>query len=701
MTKCLICEKEYKLERSLKYHIIKTHKISWKQYCKIFNIIIQKSYCKTCGKEINYNKQYCNKTCASLDKELNKKRIRKIKNDIKKQSVCSICGKIFNDTVNASGILSKHLREAHQINTKKVYNYYTIQDKPTKDIFRCPYCNWTSNDLKNNSGWFTRHLYKIHNLSPEQHIENFPEHKNLWKIYFEQKDREKFLNTHIDNRIECRICGKMMKKISNSHLKKHNLTLTEYKLKYDSNTISSNTSKKISQNTINFNLNHGSAFKNKISNLEQKFIHLFTELKIEFQYQYLFEGKRFDFFIPEQNIILEVDGDAFHRSQLENLTLQSINTCINDFQKIQILNQNLNFKFIKILESNCFFGNDEIDTKEHFFESLEKKKYLPIFELKYYKTILNKDYLIKYKQQKGSDKLQKYIPLLLKFIRTFQPELPRLPIKENLQWVIEKINRYDVSNICDKNNIFNNNCSTIGTNYLKSTFNSFWNSKFNKNKSPIEAWNDDKIMYDVIKYRIGLNNSNEVFDFSLANLIKGISARRITISFFKPILASAIYDKIIDNNKKDSILLDPCCGFGGRLLSFKSKYPFGTYVGCEPNIKTYNELLKLIDNANFSNCFIYNCKFEDFDISKIHYDVAFTSIPYYDLEIYNDSFNYESLEDWKNKFVSKILQLNNAYIVLPKKIYDELLLTNKIWGKIESNKSHFSKENKFELIIKI
>jgi hypothetical protein len=405
------------------------------------------------------------------------------------------------------------------------------------------------------------------------------------------------------------------------------------------------------------------------------------------EHKFFINHREFD--MIKGNDIFEIDCDFHHPSKLINLSFIPINSVVNDFVKMKDALQ-AGYNLWKIHISNI----PEIVT----VNSLKSHSYIPDYSIDYNQKIILAKYFNNYKQKHGEKKLAKYIPLLRKFIKTFQPELPKLPCKENLKEVISKIHNYDLSKMIIDDTKFSNNGSTMGNNYLKSHFNSFWNSNFNGNKTPVEAWKDDKIMYDVIKYRIGLNNSNETFDFSLANLVRGLSARRIIISFFKPLLASSIYYKLLGDSPTP-VVFDPCCGFGGRLLGFKSKYPNGTYIGCEPNKDTYKELLQLIKDANFTNCHIYNCKIEEFDLSSIKYDIAFTSIPYFDVEQYSNNMNYESFEQWAKIFVSKILLLKNGYIILPEKLYNQLNLTNSIWGSIHSRKSHFGKIDKQELII--
>lgn len=45
---------------------------------------------------------------------------------------------------------------------------------------------------------------------------------------------------------------------------------------------------------------------------EKIFCDLLAELKINYETQKIVQGKIFDFFIPEKNILIEVDGDYWH-----------------------------------------------------------------------------------------------------------------------------------------------------------------------------------------------------------------------------------------------------------------------------------------------------------------------------------------------------------------------------------------------------
>ena len=288
--------------------------------------------------------------------------------------------------------------------------------------------------------------------------------------------------------------------------------------------------------------------------------------------------------------------------------------------------------------------------------------------------------------------------MFLKFIRTFHPDFPYPPQEEKLNDIIEKISKYDLVRVYDSKE-FKNNISNIGVNYLKSNFKSYWNSKFKGSLSPIKAWQNDEVMRKVIEYRIGINNSDEVFDFSLHQLIRGLSAKRYTISFFKPLLAAAIY-KVFIGNKRNPIVIDPCAGFGSRLIGFKSIYPAGRYIGIEPNIDTFDELQDLA--KNFNDVELYNCKLEDFNYSK-ECDLTFTSIPYFDLEEYSNNIHYDSFDDWTGTFIKSLTSFKNLLINVPDSL--KSLFGNKITDEfyIINNTSHFNKKNskKSESLLKL
>lgn len=160
----------------------------------------------------------------------------------KKVTICKICNKKFNDINNVSGSLSKHLLNKHNIN-KYDLKYFELNSIKLDNILKCPYCNWESIDYNNKSGMFTQHLIKNHKINIDDFLLNNPQYNNLWKIRKQKINRIKFINKSVDNNIICEVCGEKMKKLTNTHLKKHNITPTDYKIKYKKiSTVSKTTS---------------------------------------------------------------------------------------------------------------------------------------------------------------------------------------------------------------------------------------------------------------------------------------------------------------------------------------------------------------------------------------------------------------------------------------------------------------------------
>jgi hypothetical protein len=432
-------------------------------------------------------------------------------------------------------------------------------------------------------------------------------------------------------------------------------------------------------------------FKKTDTKPELEFKAILDELQIPYEHPYTVNlGTRYasvDFHLPEYDMLVEVDGEYWHPHELKNLNFHILPNVISDGQRRVLKN------LYRIREFDIPKFKEYAKTKELAIEYLRKNNSEFHPQLPYTQHILAKEYFRECIEKKGQSYLKSFGWLLKKFIHTFQPEFPYPDLEENLQDVIDKVAKSDVQKIYNsEKKEFSDNISVVGHNYLKHYFHSFWKSKFNGNMSPEEAWLDDKTMIDVINYRIGCNNSGEIFDFSLHQLVRGLSARRITISFFKPLLATAIYQHYLGNNQTP-VVLDPCCGFGGRLLGFKSKYPMGKYIGCEPNVETYNELIELRNQAKWEDTVeIYNCKFEDFTNDRNDtFDLVFTSIPYYDVEIYSNNTDYKSFEEWKSTFIRSIEKYGRiapTLINLPEGLATKLGWKN-IDSWIASNRSHF------------
>lgn len=654
---------------------------------------------------------------------------------------CDICNKEIS-----LYSFSSHLKWSHKTTSEeysKIYGEFRKQKSITNariiKKIKCGLCNEEYASV----GFFV-HLRDTHNISVDDYVKNFGEYRPS-KLR-EKEYASRLLTTRDEDKQRCLICNQEFAsgKLLGGHIKKiHNLSkkvyIREYVFKnihpvckcgcgkkvkilnyhpYKVDYISGHNSagennpmygkshnklsiKKMSEEAV-YRTNN-SSIKTIDTEPELLFESLLNKFNIKYAHPHIISSENrsisVDFYLYEYDLCVEIDGTYWHPDKLTNLNFKLLSSVISDKQKNSVI-KNLYRLRSDILE----VIRDESTDEKTFIENIKKYNKINNLSLDYYDVIIDKDYFENCINIKGKDYVESFIWLLKKFVRNFQEEFPYPTLHENIDIIKNTINNYDFLKIYDADSkTFSNNISTIGHNYLKHHFKSYWKSKFNGNKSPQEAWKDDKIINDVIKYRVGCNESNEIFDFSLHQLVRGFSARRITISFFKPLLAGAIYKHYL-GDKNAPVVLDPCCGFGGRLLGFKSVYPSGIYIGCEPNKETYEELLTLIKNAGFENVKIYNCKFEDFIDENYNYDLVFTSIPYYDVEIYSNNIKYKSFYEWKNTFIKSIEKYNgrNCYINVSKDLGKKLNWSN-IDTYISSNRSHFDKnsESKVEIIVKI
>ena len=84
-------------------------------------------------------------------------------------------------------------------------------------------------------------------------------------------------------------------------------------------------------------------------------------------------------------------------------------------------------------------------------------------------------------------------------------------------------------------------------------------------------------------------------------------------------------------------VLDFSSGYGGRMLGAMTSGMRYHYTGIDPNTKTYNGLVamgELITDVIGTGCEMHHLCSEDFNPEPGKYDAAFSSPPYFNLEIY-------------------------------------------------------------------
>ena len=135
-------------------------------------------------------------------------------------------------------------------------------------------------------------------------------------------------------------------------------------------------------------------------------------------------------------------------------------------------------------------------------------------------------------------------------------------------------------------------------------------------------------------------------------------SKAVLPTMYRPLLTKAIVQKY--NAKK---VLDPCVGWGGRLLGTLC-IPETTFTGIEPFSKTYNGLREIANSVGVLNrAFLHNDGAEVIlpTLPSGEYDMILTSPPYFTLEVYgheeSQSVNkFNTWELWCENFLKVVIK---------------------------------------------
>lgn len=284
------------------------------------------SHCKVCSKKLEKRqKTYCSNDCKFSDSDYNKNKNRKVQNDPSKVIRHIKTGKVFKDENNISGALSRYSNNVlgYPLNMSE----WEIIDTKPEEVIKCGLCDWTTKDLANKSGMFTSHIKKHHSeTNIEEYTNQFPEQKHL----FSKQLRKININKEQDKvGIECLECGKKMKKITQTHLKKHGMTPEEYRIKHGVTNLSSNhTREKLSSNYYNLNILSGPDFKSK---KEIEVLEFLEKLKINTVSGYRKLGTELDIYLPDHKVAIEFNGLYWHSEKASgkgsNYHIDKTNMC--------------------------------------------------------------------------------------------------------------------------------------------------------------------------------------------------------------------------------------------------------------------------------------------------------------------------------------------------------------------------------------
>jgi hypothetical protein len=136
-----------------------------------------------------------------------------------------------------------------------------------------------------------------------------------------------------------------------------------------------------------------------------------------------------------------------------------------------------------------------------------------------------------------------------------------------------------------------------------------------------------------------------------------------TIQNFKPMNARAVWEYICPNFF--GRVLDFSSGYGGRMLGAMTSNMRFHYTGIDPNTDTFqglDALGSLVNEVMGTDYKMYNTVSEEFDPETGAYDAAFSSPPYFNLEIYTDEptqcmNRYTNMDAWFEHYVEPTLRM--------------------------------------------
>jgi uncharacterized DUF497 family protein len=242
-----------------------------------------------------------------------------------KRIICKVDGKIFKDLDNRSGVLSVYLKKLN-IQTDNVLDYYEIVDyiEEKQERWKCKYCDWSTKDIKNVSGWITTHLKSKHDVTPTQHITQYPEDKVLWistNVVTNKEVREFEFDNNNQSYIICLECGDRMKRITKTHLSLHNMNMDDYRKKYNLENeplCSSEFSNKMKDNYYD----HFSSINSikKISTQEKEICEFLEEHSIKYEQsnRKIIYPLEVDIYIPSKKVAIEINGLYWHSEKSGN-----------------------------------------------------------------------------------------------------------------------------------------------------------------------------------------------------------------------------------------------------------------------------------------------------------------------------------------------------------------------------------------------
>jgi len=207
--------------------------------------------------------------------------------------------------------------------------------------------------------------------------------------------------------------------------------------------------------------------------------------------------------------------------------------------------------------------------------------------------------------------------------------------------------------------------NTSGQSFCRFWFHNMQDARVidNANVSLYSRFHNDRKLRRAIKlcYKYRNEGDKTVIPQNLRRALELVNGG--TIQNFKPMNARAVWEYICPNFM--GRVLDFSSGFGGRMLGAMTSNMRYHYTGIDPNTATFkglDALGSLINEVVGTSYEMHNTVSEEFDPEAGSYDAAFSSPPYFNLEIYTDEptqcmNRYTNMDAWFEHYVEPTLRM--------------------------------------------
>lgn len=170
-----------------------------------------------------------------------------------------------------------------------------------------------------------------------------------------------------------------------------------------------------------------------------------------------------------------------------------------------------------------------------------------------------------------------------------------------------------------------------GNDWLLSFFPNFFECRHDRNPSARQMYDEklEHIVWDIMQHDPDKEPT--------AGLLRAYLMEHERLTGFRPVVARQIYDRHCPEN---AAVLDPCGGWGGRMLGAYCSDKVVQYDCVEASRQTANGLVRLSNELDRlvikKQSSVKFGAFEDVFVEYGKYDAVFTSTPYYRKEYYSD-----------------------------------------------------------------